>query len=60
MKSIYLVTGLGWESSAVRPQCLPFYYYPTSEARTTAHLFSLLENECIYYKEQEIVLFKQN
>lgn len=54
MKSVYLVIGLGWESSAVRPQCLAFYYYPTSKATTTAHLFSLLENEYIYYKKQKL------
>lgn len=58
-KSIYLMTSLGQESRAVGPQCLAFCPYSTLEERTNAHLFSLLENKCLNYKEQENVLLKQ-
>ena len=60
MRTVYLLAGLDWESSAARPQCLAFHQDPTSEARTKAHLSSLLENKYINYEEQEIVSFKQN
>lgn len=60
VSSVYPTVGLGWESNAVRPQCLAVNWHPTSEARTNAHLFSLLESKYINDKEQKIVLFKWN